>query len=89
MLPPDTAGFGFDNNADALMLSPALAERYLSAAAKISQVALRRPRGIPTPVTFFEPTDRNVGARVSDEMPFGTRGRIALRISSRPTAIIW
>ena len=78
MLPPDTASFGFDNNADALTLSPALTERYLSAAAKISQVALTRPRGIPTPETFFEPTDRNVGRRVSDEMPFGTRGGIAL-----------
>jgi hypothetical protein len=78
MLPPDTASFGFDNNADALTLSPALTERYLSAAAKISQVALTRPRGIPTPETFFEPTDRNVGTRVSDEMPFGTRGGIAL-----------
>ena len=78
MLPPDTASFGFDNNADALTLSPALTERYLSAAAKISQIALTRPRGIPTPETFFEPTDRNVGTRVSDEMPFGTRGGIAL-----------
>jgi uncharacterized protein DUF1592/uncharacterized protein DUF1588/uncharacterized protein DUF1587/uncharacterized protein DUF1585/uncharacterized protein DUF1595/cytochrome c len=78
MLPPDTASFGFDNNADALTLSPALTERYLSAAAKISQIALTRPRGIPTPETFFEPTDRNVGARVSDEMPFGTRGGIAV-----------
>ena len=78
MLPPDTASFGFDNNADALTLSPALTERYLSAAAKISQAALTRPRGIPTPETFFEPTDRNVGARVSDEMPFGTRGGIAV-----------
>jgi mono/diheme cytochrome c family protein len=78
MLPPDTAGFGFDNNADALTLSPALTERYLSAAAKVSQIALTRPRGIPTPETFFEPTDRNVGLRVSDEMPFGTRGGIAL-----------
>ena len=87
MLPPDTAGFGFDNNADALTLSPALTERYLSAAAKISQVALTRPRGMPTPETFFEPTDRSVATRWSDEMPFGTRGGMALTISSRPTAI--
>jgi mono/diheme cytochrome c family protein len=78
MLPPDTAGFGFDNNADALTLSSALTERYLSAAAKISQVALTRPRGMPTPETFFEPTDRSVATRWNDEMPFGTRGGIAL-----------
>lgn len=79
MLPADTAGFGFDNNADALTLSSALTERYLSAAAKISQIALTRPRGLPTPETFFEPTDRSVATRWSDDMPFGTRGGIAVR----------
>ena len=62
MLPADSVGFGFDNNADALTLSSALTERYLSAAAKISQIALTRPRGMPTPETFFEPTDRSGGA---------------------------
>ena len=62
MLPADTAGYGFDNNADALTLSPALTERYLNAAAKISQMALERPRGMPTPETFFEPTDRSQAA---------------------------
>jgi hypothetical protein len=45
MLPNDIAGHGFDNNADALTLSPMLTERYLGAAAKISQMALARPRG--------------------------------------------
>ena len=47
MLPADVAGHGFDNNADALTLSTALTERYLGAAAKISQMALARPRGVP------------------------------------------
>jgi mono/diheme cytochrome c family protein len=79
MLPPDTASFGFDNNADALTLSPALTERYLSAAAKISQVALTRPRGAPTPETFFEPTDRSGAERWSDNMPFGTRGGMEIK----------
>jgi len=78
MLPADTAGYGFDNNADALTLNPALTERYLSAAAKIAQIALERPRGMPTPETFFEPTDRSEAGRFSDEMPFGTRGGIAI-----------
>jgi hypothetical protein len=78
MLPADTAGYGFDNNADALTLSPALTERYLSAAAKISQTALERPRGNPTPETFFEPTDRSQAGRFSDDMPFGTRGGLSI-----------
>lgn len=79
LLPADTAGYGFDNNADALTLSPALTERYLNAAAKISQIALERPRGMPAPETFFEPTDRSNASRFSDDMPFGTRGGLAIR----------
>jgi mono/diheme cytochrome c family protein len=78
LLPSDTAAYGFDNNADALTLSPALTERYLNAAAKISEMALERPRGIPTPETFFEPTDRSEAGRFSDDMPFGTRGGMAI-----------
>ena len=78
MLPADAAGYGFDNNADALALSPSLTERYLGAAAKISQMALGRPRGLPTPETYFVPTDRNQAMRVGDNMPFGSRGGLAV-----------
>jgi len=87
LLPPDTAGYGFDNNADALSLSPALTERYLNAAAKISQTALERPRGAPTPETFFRTTDRSEAGRFSDDMPFGTRGGLAIHYIFLPTAI--
>ena len=79
LLPADNAAYGFDNNADALTLSSALTERYLGAAAKISQMALGRPRGSPTPETIFVPTDRDQGTRVSDELPFGSRGGTAFR----------
>ena len=79
MLPADVAGYGFDNNADALTLSSALTERYLGAAAKISQMALARPRGVPTPEMFFVPTDRNQSTRISDDLPFGSRGGLAMR----------
>ena len=79
MLPADGAGHGFDNNADALTLSSALTERYLGAAAKISQMALGRPRGLPTPETFFVPSDSNQGLRISDDLPFGSRGGVAVR----------
>jgi mono/diheme cytochrome c family protein len=79
MLPNDIAGHGFDNNADALTLSPMLTERYLGAAAKISQMALARPRGVPLPETFFVPTDRDQSVRISDELPFGSRGGTAFR----------
>ena len=79
MLPGDNAGYGFDNNADALTLSPALTERYLGAAAKISQMAIGRVRGAPSPDTFFVPTDRNQGNRFSDDLPWGSRGGLAVR----------
>ena len=79
MLPNDIAGYGFDNNADALTLSPMLTERYLGAAAKISQMALARPKGVPMPETFFVPTDRNQNVRISDDLPLGSRGGVALR----------
>jgi hypothetical protein len=79
LLPPDNAAYGFDNNADALSLSPVLAERYLAAAAKISQMALGRVRGSPSPETVFVPTDRNQGTRFSEDLPWGSRGGLAVR----------
>jgi hypothetical protein len=44
LLPPDDSADGFDNIADVLSLSPALLERYLSAAAKISALAVGSPK---------------------------------------------
>ena len=79
LLPADNAAYGFDNNADALSLSAALTERYLEAAAKISQMALGRVRGSPAPETVFVPTDRNQGIRFSDDLPWGSRGGLAFR----------
>jgi mono/diheme cytochrome c family protein len=79
LLPADNTAYGFDNNADALSLSPALAERYLAAAAKISQMALGHVRGAPSPETIFVPTDRNQGSRFSEDLPWGSRGGLAFR----------
>jgi mono/diheme cytochrome c family protein len=79
LLPADNAAYGFDNNADALSLSAALTERYLEAAARISQMALGRVRGSPAPETIFVPTDRNQGIRFSDDLPWGSRGGMAFR----------
>lgn len=41
LLPPDDSGYGFDNIADLLSVSPAYLERYLSAARRVSEAALR------------------------------------------------
>ena len=50
MLPPDEQAHGFDNIADALTVTPALQVRYLTAAAKISRLAI----GDPTIPAGFE-----------------------------------
>ena len=44
LLPGDMAGFGFDNNADVLAITPGLMSRYISAATKISRLAIGESR---------------------------------------------
>ena len=73
-LPADDSGYGFDNIADVLTLSPSLLERYMIAAAKISQLAIGDPNILPTVKTYeMRPTLIQEG-RMSEEQPFGTRG---------------
>ena len=43
LLPPDTSGFGFDNVADVLTMSPGLLDRYISAAHRIGRAAMGDP----------------------------------------------
>ncbi|PYR30806.1 MAG: hypothetical protein DMF92_07455 [Acidobacteria bacterium] len=78
LLPLDNAAYGFDNNADSLTLSPAATERYLSAAATISHLALARVVGTPAPQTYMVPTSLDQRSRVSEELPFGSRGGVAI-----------
>jgi mono/diheme cytochrome c family protein len=86
MLPPDEQAFGFDNNADALSMQPALLDRYLNAAAKIARLAV----GDPTIPAGFEKYTALKGnsnettwlwqnERLGEEFPLGSRGGIAAR----------
>jgi hypothetical protein len=43
LLPTDDSSYGFDNNADMLSVTPAVLERYMYAATKISRVAVADP----------------------------------------------
>ena len=52
LLPADDSSNGFDNIADVLGISPALLERYVSAAAKISRLAVGDPETAPLDVTY-------------------------------------
>ena len=76
LLPPDDAADGFDNNADVLGFSPALLERYLSAAAKISAVAVGAPAITASSETYRIRGDASQADEDGD-LPFGTRGGLS------------
>ena len=65
--------------ADILSVSPALLERYLSAARKISRQALGDPNLEPATDTYVVPTMRFQDHRMSEDLPFGSRGGVAFR----------
>ena len=79
MLPADEGGYGFDNIADVLSISPALLERYMSAAVKISRLAIGDPALSQVVETYNLPRNAVQTDRISDDLPFGTRGGAALR----------
>ncbi len=72
LLPSDDVSFGFDN-VNLTNLSPTLMERYLSAAQKISRMAVGS--SLPGPVSHVElvPADLTQEDRF-EGLPFGTRG---------------
>jgi mono/diheme cytochrome c family protein len=78
LLPADDAAFGFDNIAGALKVSPDLLDAYLAAANKISRLAVGDKALSLGSATyrvseFYFQTDR-----MSDELPFGSRGGTAI-----------
>ena len=72
LLPKDDASFGFDN-VTVGVLSPTLMERYLSAAQKISRLAVGDPARSPESVTTVLPVELTQ-ERHLESLPFGTRG---------------
>ncbi|HEY1753806.1 MAG TPA: DUF1592 domain-containing protein [Bryobacteraceae bacterium] len=76
-LPPDDSTRGFDNIAGALTLSPALMEAYLSAAGKISRLAVGDVSA-PTQAVFEVPADTAQNYQI-EGLPFGTRGGILIK----------
>jgi mono/diheme cytochrome c family protein len=76
-LPPDDSTRGFDNIAGALTMSPALMEAYLSAAGKISRLAIGDVSA-PTQAVFDVPPDTAQNYHI-EGLPFGTRGGILIK----------
>jgi Protein of unknown function (DUF1592)/Protein of unknown function (DUF1588)/Protein of unknown function (DUF1585)/Protein of unknown function (DUF1587)/Protein of unknown function (DUF1595) len=79
LLPVEDAGYGFDNVADVLQVSPTLMERYVLAAAKVSRLAMGTPVTRPTAAAYMNSPFLWQEDRVSPDLPFGSRGGIAVR----------
>ncbi len=79
LLPADDSGYGFDNISDVLSLSPALLERYMTAAGKISRLAVGDAAIRPAVQTYSVPQTLLQRDRLSEAQPFGTRGGAAVR----------
>ena len=79
LLPADSASYGFDNIAGVLRVSESLMERYLTAARRISQRALGDPTAAPRTHTYSVPQLESQDDRTSDDLPFGSRGGLAVR----------
>ena len=79
LLPSDMAGFGFDNNADVLSITPGLMSRYITAATKISRLAVASPDNRPMTQQYSVEFGARQDARMSEDMPFGTHGGLSVR----------
>ncbi len=73
LLPGDDSSAGFDNIASALSVSPALMQAYVSAAAKISRLAIGDPTTSSGITTYTVPRDVAQDGHV-EGLPLGTRG---------------
>jgi mono/diheme cytochrome c family protein len=86
MLPPDAQAFGFENNAEALSMQPALLDRYVSAASTIARRAVGDStmppafvrygalKGNANDQTYLRQTDR-----LGEDFPLGSKGGVAAR----------
>jgi len=91
LLPADDIEGGFDNNAEALQVSPAFIDQYLNAARTIAHNAIGDRRPIPIMETYGREADMIIslpargtpGTGVQQNhmagMPFGTRGGMSIR----------
>jgi len=73
LLPADGSSEGFDNIADALSVSPALIQGYVSAAMKISRLAVGDRTLAPAQIVYAAPPAL-AQDRHQEGLPLGTRG---------------
>ena len=78
LLPPDDSSAGFDNNADVLGLSPVLLESYLTAAERISALAVGDLKTPPMGELFRVRQDESQDSHI-DGLPLGTVGGLLIQ----------
>jgi len=78
LLPSDMAGFGFDNNADVLSITPGLMSRYITAATKISRLAVASPDNRTMLQVYKMEFGTRQDARMGEDLPFATHGGMAV-----------
>ncbi|MDO7840731.1 DUF1592 domain-containing protein [Sphingomonas immobilis] len=94
-LPQDNSGYGFDNIADVLSVSPTLMDRYVAVAGKVSRMATGLSSSREAVTSYEVPKDgsvRNSGRpayneRASDDLPLGSRGGGAFKYYARHDGI--
>jgi len=91
LLPTDDLEGGFDNNAEALQVSPAFIDQYLNAARTVAHNAIGSTRPIPVMETYGRVADMIISLPARGTpgtgnqqlhqpgMPFGTRGGMSVR----------
>ena len=78
LLPADDEGYGFDNIADVLKVSPSLLEQYLAASHKVSSLAVGDPSTTPISEFYRIPPDLAQDEHI-EGLPLGTRGGLLIR----------
>jgi mono/diheme cytochrome c family protein len=78
LLPGDDSSEGFDNQASVLSVSPALMQSYVTAAAKISRLAVGDPTISADLTTYVAPRGMSQ-AQHREGLPLGTRGGLLVQ----------
>jgi hypothetical protein len=85
LLPADDSGYGFDNIGDVLSFSPTLLERYMTVSRMVSRLAVGDTGIKPAQEEFSVPRETTQAGRVrrndrvSDDLPFDSRGGLSFR----------
>ncbi|MGK2911599.1 MAG: DUF1592 domain-containing protein [Sphingobium sp.] len=90
-LPQDNSGYGFDNIADVLSVSPTLMDRYVAVAGKVGRMSTGLTSNREFVTSYEVPKDGSVmnsgrpayNERASEDLPLGSRGGGTLNYYAR------